>query len=325
MRAVRPFSPESSGGIEIGDLPTPEPRAGEVRLQVLAAGLNRADLLQMRGGYPPPAGESEIPGLECSGVVEKLGQGVDRWSVGDRVVALLAGGGQAEFVAAPAGQLMRWHDALSAAEAGGLAEAAITAWTNLVVEGGLAAGETVLVTGATSGVGSFAVQLARELGARAIAAGRSEERLRELSTLGIADHVLLDGKFADSVMEQTDGRGVDLVLDLVGGEWTAAALSALAPRGRLVLVGLTAGATATVDLAAVLRRRLRILGSVLRSRPREEKSSLVRAFSNFAEAKLANGALKPIVHRTWPLAEAADAYTALAEGGFTGKLVLTMD
>lgn len=325
MRAVRPFAPDSPSKIEIVDLPAPEPGPGEVIVRVLAAGLNRADLLQMRGGYPPPAGESSIPGLECAGVVEKLGDGVVAMTAGARVVALLAGGGQAERVAVPAGQLLPWPDSFSAAEAGGLPEAALTAWTNLVVEGGLVAGESVLVTGATSGVGSFAVQLARELGARVIAAGRSEARLRELVELGIEDRVLLSSELTTSVKGLTGGKGVDLVLDLVGGEWTAAALQALAPRGRLVLVGLTAGASTTIDLATVLRRRLRIVGSVLRSRPREEKSTLVRAFQSFAGSRLTDRSLRPIVARTFPFEEAAEAYRTLESGGLVGKVVLIFD
>jgi NADPH2:quinone reductase len=324
VRAVRPVTPGFPNEIEVVDLPAPEPGADEALVRVAASGLNRADLLQMRGGYPPPPGESAIPGLECAGSIEKLGKGVVAFGLGERVMALLAGGGQAELVVVPEGQLMRWPRALSAAEAAGLPEAAITAWTNLVVEGGLVAGEKVLVTGATSGVGSFAVQLASELGAEVFAAGRSADRLRALSSFGVTEHVLLDDGFVDNVHARTGGRGVDLVLDLVGGEWTAHALAALAPHGRLVLVGLTAGSSAKIDLAAVLRRRLRLIGSVLRTRPREEKSNLVRAFFDFAESKLASGALKPIVHRTFPFAEAADAYAALAKGGFTGKVVLTM-
>ena len=324
MRAVRPHSPGLPGGIEIVDLPAPRPAADEVLVRVLAAGLNRADLLQMRGGYPPPSGESPVPGLECAGIVEECGEGVAGWRPGDRGMALLAGGGQAELVAVPQGQLMPWPASLSAAEAGGVPEAALTSWTNLVQEGGLAAGERLLVLGATSGVGSFAVQLARELGAGAIvAAGRSAERLRTLAAHGIDRHVVLDDEFARAVLARTGGEPIDLVLDLVGGEWTARALETLAPRGRLVLVGLTAGSRAEVDLAIVLRRRLRITGSILRARPRSEKAALVAAFSAFAGGRLAAGALRPLIHATWPLEQAAEAYAAMAAGGFTGKLVLT--
>lgn len=324
MRAVRPFSADSPGKIEIVDLPLPEPGAGEVRLRVHSAGLNRADLLQLQGGYPPPAGESPIPGLECAGVVEKLGEGVRGFATGERVMALLAGGGQAELVVVSVGQLLPWLDSLSAEEAGGLPEAAIASWTNLVAEGNLVAGESVLVTGATSGVGSFAVQLARELGANVVAAARSRERLEVLRDFGIDALVVLDEKFESSVRSMTAGGGVDLVLDLVGGQWTARSLAALKPRGRLVLVGLTAGATASIDLAALLRRRLRLIGSVLRSRPREEKASLVRAFFDFAGPRLADRRLHPIVARAFPFEEAAAAYRTLEIGGLLGKVVLTL-
>ncbi|MGE0640966.1 MAG: NAD(P)H-quinone oxidoreductase [Thermoanaerobaculia bacterium] len=324
MRAVRPHAPGLSGGIEIVDLPAPRPAAGEVLVRVLAAGLNRADLLQMRGGYPPPPGASAVPGLECAGIVEECGEGVTDWRPGDRVMALLTGGGQAELVAVPSGQLMLWPASLPVAEAGGIPEAAITSWTNLVQEGGLAAGERLLVLGATSGVGSFAVQLARELGAGLIvAAGRSAERLRTLSEYGIDRHVVLGDDFARTVLARTGEEPIDLVLDLVGGEWTARALETLAPRGRLVLVGLTAGSRAEVDLAIVLRRRLRITGSILRARPRAEKAALVAAFSSFAGGRLAAGTLRPRIHATWPLERAVEAYAAMAAGGFTGKLVLT--
>jgi putative PIG3 family NAD(P)H quinone oxidoreductase len=323
VRAVRPYVAGTAPEIEIVDLPEPEPGPGEVRIRVLAAGLNRADLLQMKGLYPPPPGVSSIPGLECCGIVERLGEGVVALGPGARVVALLAGGGQAEKVVVPEGQLMPWPGSLSTAEAGGLPEAAITAWTNLVVEGGLVAGETVLVTGATSGVGSFAVQLARELGARVIAAGRSPERLEGLASLGVKEHVLLDDRFAERVDGLTGGKGVDLVLDLVGGAWTAQALTTLAPGGRLILVGLTAGSKANVDLANVLRKRLKIVGSVLRTRSREEKSSLVCAFRAYAAERLERRALLPVIARELPFERAAEAYATLAAGGLTGKVVLT--
>ncbi len=183
MLAVLPWRLEISGAIAVGEVPAPVPGAGEVLVRVAAAGLNRADLLQMRGQYPPPPGASSIPGLECAGVVDRLGEGVEGVRVGDRVMALLAGGGQAEWVAVPAGQLMPVPANLTLEEAAAIPEAALTAWTNLVVEGELRAGETVLVTGATSGIGTFAVQLIRELGGKVIAAARSAERLERLREL----------------------------------------------------------------------------------------------------------------------------------------------
>jgi putative PIG3 family NAD(P)H quinone oxidoreductase len=289
---------------------------------VRAAGLNRADLLQLRGLYPPPPGESEVPGLECAGVVAAVGAGVEGFRSGDRVMALLAGGGQAERVAVPAGQLMPLPEGLSFEEGAALPEACLTAWTNLVAEGGLEAGETVLVTGATGGVGTMAVQLARELGARVLAAGRSRERLAPLADLG-AEALLLDEPgLAREVRERTEGRGADLVFDLVSGELLPEHLAALRDRGRLILVGLMAGSRTELDLAEVLRRRLTIRGSVLRARPRAEKAALVAAFLTFAAARLADGRLRPVIHRVFPFEDVAAAYRELAAGGVSGKVVV---
>ncbi len=324
MRAVLPEHDRRDPRPKLGDLPDPRPGPGEVLLAVRATALNRADLLQIRGLYPPPPGESEVPGLECAGVVAAAGEGVEGWRPGERAMALLAGGGQAELAVAPAGQLMPIPENLSFTQAAALPEAALTSWTNLVVEGGLEAGETVLVAGAASGVGTFAVQLARELGARVLAAGRSRERLERLRPLGAHHLVVLGDDLPQRVRALTDGRGADLVLDLVAGPHLAGNLAALRDRGRLVLVGLTAGTEAAVDLAAVLRRRLTLVGSVLRSRPREEKARLVAGFAEFALPRLADGRLRPVVDRVLPFAEVAEAYAALAAGGVLGKLVLTV-
>jgi putative PIG3 family NAD(P)H quinone oxidoreductase len=289
---------------------------------VRAAGLNRADLLQLRGLYPPPPGESEVPGLECAGVVAAVGAGVEGFRPGDRVMALLAGGGQAERVAVPAGQLMPLPEGLSFEEGAALPEACLTAWTNLVAEGGLEAGETVLVTGATGGVGTMAVQLARELGARVLAAGRSRERLTPLADLGAEALLPGEPRLAREVRERTEGRGAGLVFDLVSGELLPEHLAALRDRGRLILVGLMAGSRTELDLAEVLRRRLTIRGSVLRSRPRSEKAALVAAFLTFAAGRLADGRLRPVIHRIFPFEEVADAYRELAAGGVLGKVVV---
>lgn len=324
MRAVLPFvAGRSTAGqsVTLGDLPVPEPAAGEVLVRVRATALNRADLLQMRGLYPPPPGESEIPGLECAGEIVALDSESGPWSVGDRVMALLAGGGHAECVVVPVGQLMPIPEGLSFEDAAALPEVAITAWTNLVVEGRLKAGESVLITGATSGVGTFATQLALALGATVIACGRSLERLERLRDLGAEHLVTLEDGMERSVRDATGGRGVDLVLDLVGGTWMRAFLASLAPRGRLVLVGVLAGRRVELDLFDVLRRRLSIKGSVLRSRSRDEKRDLVAGFWDFASDRLDNGTLRPVVDRVVPFADIADAYTAMAEGGHLGKIV----
>lgn len=330
MRAVLPPHPDEAARPlpRLGALPEPEPGPGEVLVEVRAAGLNRADLLQLRGLYPPPPGESEVPGLECAGVVAAVGADVEGFRPGDRVMALLAGGGQAERVAVPAGQAMPLPETLSFEEGAALPEACLTAWTNLVAEGGLEAGEAVLVTGATGGVGTMAVQLARELGARVLAAGRSRERLEPLADLG-AEALLLDETgLAREVRERTGGsprgKGADLVFDLVSGELLPEHLAALRDRGRLVLIGLMGGNRAELDLAEILRRRLAIRGSVLRARPREEKAALVAAFRDFAAARLADGRLRPVIHRVFPFEDVADAYRELAAGGVGGKVLVRM-
>ncbi len=221
----------------------------------------------------------------------------------------------------PAGQLMAVPESFSWVEAAALPEAALTAWTNLVAEGGLAAGETVLIAGASGGVGSYAVQLAHELGATVVALGRDPERLEPLRQLG-ADHLARDDDELPWAVRRLTGRGADLVFDAVSGDRLASHLAALDDRGRLVLVGLMAGARTEVDLARVLRRQLRLIGSVLRARPRAEKAALVAAFAGFAAGRLAAGRLRPLVDRTFPFGKMADAYAAMEGGGMLGKIVV---
>lgn len=321
MRAVAPRAEPPGYRPQLVELPEPEPAAGEVLVEVRATALNRADLLQVRGLYPPPAGEPEPPGLECAGVIRAVGAGVEGWRPDQRVMALLGGGGHAERVAVPAGQLLPMPAEMTWVEAAAVPEAALTAWTNLVAEGGLRPGQRVLVTGATGGVGSFAVQLARELGGVVVAAGRDLGRLEPLLELGAAaaveDDDRLPERFRDAV-----GGGADLVFDTVSGQRLPAHLAAMAPGGRLVLVGLMAGATAELDLALVLRRRLRVIGSVLRPRPRAEKAALVAAFREFGLERLADGRLRPLVDRVVPFERIADAYAAMEEGGVVGKIVV---
>jgi putative PIG3 family NAD(P)H quinone oxidoreductase len=323
VRAVLPSTDPRQPVPRIGDLPDPVPGPGEVLVAVEAAGLNHADLLQLRGQYPPPPGESDVPGLECAGRVLKA-EGSSIWQPGARVMALLGGGGHATRVAVPSGQLLPLPDNLSFVEGAAIPEAALTAWTNLVAEGRLERGESVLVSGATGGMGSFAVQLARELGARVIAAGRDRDRLEQLRTYGVEEVCLAGPHLAQQVQEATNGRGVDLVVDFVGGAELPGHLAGLRERGRLVLVGLLAGRKAEVDLGLVLKRRLRIAGSVLRPRSRAEKALLVSDFNAFALPRLKDGRLRPIVDRVIPFERAAEAYRALERGGVLGKIVLSM-
>lgn len=325
MHAVLPVDEARSPRPVVGELADPVPGEGELLLAVRAAGLNHADLLQLRGLYPPPPGESEVPGLECAGVVESLGPGTAGFEPGDRIMALLAGGAHATKAVVPAGQVLPLPEGWSFEQGAAVPEAAITAWTNLVKEGRLETGESVLVTGATGGMGTMMVQLAHRLGARVLAAGRDLGRLRPLTGLGADALCVLDDDLPERVREALDGAGVDLVIDLVGGEHFPRCLKSLAPRGRLVLVGVLAGSRAEVDLADVLRRRLRIRGSVLRARSREEKAELVSAFADFALPLLAAGRIRPQVDRTFPFDRIGDAYEALRRGGVAGKVVVTME
>jgi len=328
MLAVLPLPADTRAGSpvpQLGEIPDPRPGRGEVLVRIRATAMNRADLLQIRGLYPSPPGESEVPGLECAGEIEELGEEVNGWQPGDRVMALLGGGGHAEKAVAPVGQLMRIPAGLSFEEAAALPEVAITSWTNLAYEGRLREGQSVLITAAASGVGIFAVQLARELGAaQVLVAGRSLDRLEKLRELGADTCLELDGWFPKAVRDATAGNGVDLIVDLAGGSEVGTHLKALKVGGRLVLVGILAGARAEIDLADLLRRRLQIVGSVLRARTRAEKARLVADFLAFASPRLEDGRLRPIVHKIYPLREIAEAYAQMEEGGVFGKLVLSV-
>ncbi|HXU29017.1 MAG TPA: NAD(P)H-quinone oxidoreductase [Thermoanaerobaculia bacterium] len=328
MLAVAPYLPGSDGVPRLVNLPDPVPAAEEVLVAVAATALNHADLHQLNGRYPPPPGESEVPGLELSGTIVALGPGADPygpWQVGTRVMALVAGGGHGERAAVPVGQLMAVPENLTLLEAAAIPEAALTSWTNLVVEGKLRPGATVVVTGATGGMGSFAAQLARELGGRVVAVGRDPERLARLRALELGiDAVSIDDELATAVRELSGGQGADLVLDFVAGPRLAERVNLLREKGRLVLVGLTAGSRVELDLRAVLSRRLRLVGSVLRPRSRAEKAHLVAGFADFALPRLADGRLRPVIDRVLPFAQAAEGYAALAAGGVLGKIVLEM-
>jgi putative PIG3 family NAD(P)H quinone oxidoreductase len=324
MRALT-YDPSSTPPrLSLEKVADPRPGNGEVVVRVRATALNRGDLLQVRGRYPPPPGESEVPGLECAGEVEEVGAGVSGWRLGDRVMALLAGGGHAERVVVPAGQLMAVPPKLSWSEAAAVPEVALTAWTNLVHEGAVQPCEWVVITAAASGVGTFAVQVARELGARVLVAGRSPERLAALRGFGAEALLPLGPELPAAVRAATAGAGADIVLDLVGGDGFGDCLAALRDGGRLVLLGLLGGNRATVDLAPLLRRRLRVIGSVLRPRSREEKAALIASFAPFGLPRLADGRLRPVVDRVLPFDEIARAYAELEGGGVLGKVVLEL-
>ncbi len=318
----------AAGGPEqlvLREVPTPTPSRGEVRVRVHASAINRADLLQRMGVYPaPPDAPQDIPGLELAGVVDALGDGVTRLRVGDRVFGLVGGGAYAEHVTAHERTLAKIPDGLSFTDAAAIPEAFITAYDAMVTQARLAAGETVLVTAVGSGVGTAAVQIARAIGATAIGTSRTADKLALATPLGMRHGVTVgkDGKFADAVRKLTGDTGVDVVLELVGGAYVEEDIACLAPRGRLVLVGLLAGVRADVDLGTVLRRRLEVHGTVLRARPLEEKILAARTFERNVVPLIASGAMKAIVGKTFPLSEAAAAHAYVAGNDGFGKVVL---
>jgi NADPH:quinone reductase len=324
MRAIviaRPGGPEV---LEWREVPDPVPGRGEVLVRVRATAVNRADLLQRIGRYPAPGDSpADVPGLEYAGEIEALGDGVAGWTAGDRVFGLAGGGTYAERLVVHARTLARIPDGIPFEEAAAIPEAFVTAWDAMVTQGRLAAGETVLVSAVGSGVGTAAVQIARAIGARALGTARTPDKLERARELGLdAGIVPTEGRFAAAVREATGGGGVDLVLELVGGGYLAEDLACVAPRGRIVLVGLLAGARAELDLGAILSRRLELRGTVLRSRPLEEKILAARAFARHVVPLVARGALRPVIDRVLPLREAAAAHERVASNEGFGKVVL---
>ena len=305
------------------DVPAPRPGPGEVLVRVAAAGVNRADLLQRAGHYPPPPGASEILGLEVSGTVAALGEGVTGWAEGDEVCALLAGGGYAELVAVPAGQLLPAPAGLDLVDAAALPEAVCTAWSNLVGTGRLRAGETVLVHGGSGGVGSAAIQLAFAVGARVLTTAGGPERTARCRELG-AD-VAIDHRTQDvvaAVEEATEGRGVDVILDVLGAGGLDQNVRSLATGGRLVVIGTQKGRKGEIDLGRLLTKRASVHATTLRARPLEEKAAIVADVRERAWPLLDDGRLRPVVAERLPLAEAARAHELLDSGAVFGKVLL---
>ena len=306
--------------------PDPQPAAGEVRIRVAGAGVNRPDVMQRRGAYPPPPGASDIPGLEVAGTIDALGTGVVDWRVGDEVCALVSGGGYATRCVAPAAQCLPIPASLDAVAAAALPETFFTVWANVFDRGGLRAGETALIHGGSSGIGTTAIQLAAVRGSRVLATAGSEAKCRACEDLGAEraiDYRRED--FVEVVRTITAGRGVDLILDMVGGSYVARNLSILAMDGRLVQIGFMEGEpTAPVDFRKVLGRRLTITGSTLRPRSVDEKGRIAAALRREVWPLVEHGAVKPIVYRTFPLELAADAHRLMESSEHIGKIVLTL-
>jgi len=326
MRAVVIAQHGGVEGLEVREVERPVAAGDRVRVRVRAAALNRADLLQRRGHYPaPPGAPADIPGLEFAGEVEQVGADVRAWRVGARVFGITGGGAQAEYVVVPENALAEIPDNLDWAEAAAVPEAFITAHDALFTQGGLTIGERVLVHAAGSGVGLAAIQLARTAGASVYATARTAAKLERAREFGLDEAVAVGDDpqaFADAVGAWTDGAGVQLILDLVGASYLAANLAALAPRGRLLLVGTMGGAQAPLDYGVVMRKRLRITGTVLRARSAEEKARATRLFAAHVVPLLARGVVRPVVDRTYPLDEVRSAHTRLESNESFGKIVL---
>jgi NADPH:quinone reductase-like Zn-dependent oxidoreductase len=303
-------------GVVLGEAADPVAGPGEVLVRIAASGLNPADLMQIRGGYPAPAPwPQDIPGMEFAGTIEELGEGVEGWQTGERVMALVGGGAHAEAIAVPTGLLMRVPDHIELTDAAGFPEAFTTAWDALVIQGALTAGDRVLVTGSTGGVGTAAVQIATAAGADVVAVVRREEQGEQLASIAPATAVTL----ADRIAEHGP---FDVVLELVGGPGLDERVGQLATGGRIVVIGTSAGSDMALSLGALMRARGSIRASTLRSRPRWEKDTLAQALSRHLVPRLADGRITVPIDSRFPLADAAAAYERLAESGKFGKVVL---
>ncbi len=324
MRVVEISTP---GGPEVlvpAERERPVPAAGEILIEVRAAGVNRPDALQRAGAYDPPPGASDLPGLECAGVVAGIGPGVARWAVGDEVCALLPGGGYAEYALTHADHVLPVPKGLSMVEAAGLCETFFTVWVNVFARGGLKAGERLLVHGGSSGIGTTAIQLAKARGARVYVTVGSEQKAQACLALG-AD-AAINYKTQDFVEEikRLTGDGVDMVLDMVGGEYLPRDVACLRPDGRLVMIAFLGGAVAELNFAQVMVKRIQITGSTLRPRSPDAKAEIAQALEEEVWPMIAAGRIKPVIDTTFPLAEAAKAHARMESSGHIGKLILTM-
>jgi putative PIG3 family NAD(P)H quinone oxidoreductase len=326
MKAVIVEKPGDENALKMGEVAEPSIKVDEILIRVRAAGVNRADILQRQGFYPPPPGASEIIGMECAGDVAAVGSSVTGWKTGDRVMALLPGGGYAEKAAAHYGSAMKIPAPLSFEEAAGIPEVFLTVFLNLFMLAEIERGQTALIHGGGSGIGTASIQLLKEAGVRVIVTAGSDQKCEQCRKLG-ADVAInyKSGPFAPAVKAATEGRGVDVILDSIGGAYLAGNIESLAQGGRLVLIGLMSGTRAEIDLAALLRRHLRIYGSTLRSRPAAEKARIVAAFLKQFGAALEAGRLRPPIYKALPAADAPSAHRMMQASEHFGKIVLKFD
>ena len=325
MKAIVITEPGGPEVLALHEVPDAVAGPGEVLVRVRATAVNRADLMQREGHYDPPPGASMYPGLECSGTIEALGAGVSDWAIGAEVCALLAGGGYAELVAVPVGQLLPVPAGVSLLEAAALPEVTCTVWSNVFMTAALQPGETLLVHGGSSGIGTMAIQLARELGARVAVTAGSADKLERCRLLGAALLVnYREQDFVDVVRTATGGHGADVILDNMGAKYLSRNVDALAANGRLVVIGLQGGTRAELDLGVLLRKRAAVIATSLRARPLAEKATIVAAVREHVWPLVASGAVRPVVHATLPLAEAGRAHQVLADSSHVGKVLLAL-
>ncbi|MFE3682916.1 NAD(P)H-quinone oxidoreductase [Streptomyces sp. NPDC059095] len=324
MYAITIPEPGGPEALIWAEVPDPVPGEGEVLVEVAAAAVNRADVLQRQGFYNPPPGASPYPGLECSGRIAALGPGVSGWSVGDEVCALLSGGGYAQKVAVPAGQLLPVPEGVDLASAAALPEVVCTVWSNVFMVSHLRPGETLLVHGGASGIGTMAIQLGKAVGAKVAVTAGGPDKLARCAELG-AD-ILIDYReqdFVDEVLKATDGSGADVILDIMGAKYLERNVRALAVNGRLAIIGLQGGAKAELNLGALLTKRAAVTATSLRGRPAAEKAAIVAAVRERVWPLISGGRVRPVVDRTLPLADAAEGHRVLEASSHVGKVLLT--
>jgi NADPH2:quinone reductase len=325
MEAVEIAAPGGPEALRPVRRPRPRPGPGEVLIAVAAAGVNRPDVLQRQGKYAPPPGASDLPGLEVAGRVAATGEGAADWREGDLVCALLAGGGYAEYCVAPVPQCLPIPRGLTLVEAAALPETVFTVWANVFERGALRAGHTLLVHGGASGIGTTAIQMAKARGARVLATAGTPEKCEACERLGAERAInYREEDFAAVVKDVTAGRGVDVILDMVGGDYLPRNLACLALEGRLVQIAFLRGSRVEIDLATIMLRRLTLTGSTLRARPVEEKGRIARAVRDEVWPLIEAGRVRPVIHATFPLAQAGDAHRLMESDAHIGKIVLVV-
>jgi putative PIG3 family NAD(P)H quinone oxidoreductase len=324
MRAITIPTPGDADALVLDEVPAPQIAADEVLVKVAAAGVNRADLMQRQGFYPPPPGSSPYPGLEVSGTVSSIGDKVSGWVIGDQVCALLSGGGYADQVAVPSAQLLPVPHGVSLVDAASLPEVVSTVWSNVFMTANLQPGQTLLIHGGSSGIGTMAIQLARAIGSRIAVTASSTEKLEACRQLGA--EILINYRTQDFVKvldDATRGDGADVILDNIGAKYLGRNVAALAVNGRLVIIGLQGGVKAELDINMLLRKCAAVIATSLRGRPPGEKASIVAAVREHIWPLIESGQVRPVVHRTFPLAQAAEAHRELEAGTNIGKVLLT--